>query len=299
METHTSVPSVPRHVPVLLHESVTSLAIAPTDTIVDGTFGGGGHSKAIAALVPQGTLICVDLDEAAEARFGEQFADVKNVSFVHANFKDAAVILAEAKITAVDKVLLDLGTSVFQLLSDTRGFSFNSDVPLAMTFSSHGSHTGFNAHDIVNSWQESSIADIIYAYGEEVKSRRIARAIVEARAITPIMTSLQLATIIATAMPRNSRIHPATKTFQALRIAVNDELGTLTHAMNAWWDVLNTGGRISIITFHSLEDRIVKQWMRDHPNSRVITKKPLSPSKEELSSNPRSRSAKLRTIEKI
>jgi 16S rRNA (cytosine1402-N4)-methyltransferase len=287
------------HTPVLLHESVTSLAIAPTDTIVDGTFGGGGHSKAIAALVPQGTLICVDLDEAAEARFGEQFADVKNVSFVHANFKDAAVILAEAKITAVDKVLLDLGTSVFQLLSDTRGFSFNSDVPLAMTFSSHGSHTGFNAHDIVNSWQESSIADIIYAYGEEVKSRRIARAIVEARAITPIMTSLQLATIIATAMPRNSRIHPATKTFQALRIAVNDELGTLTHAMNAWWDVLNTGGRISIITFHSLEDRIVKQWMRDHPNSRVITKKPLSPSKEELSSNPRSRSAKLRTIEKI
>jgi 16S rRNA (cytosine1402-N4)-methyltransferase len=287
------------HTPVLLHESVTSLAIAPTDTIVDGTFGGGGHSKAIAALVPQGTLICVDLDEAAEARFGEQFADVKNVSFVHANFKDAAGILAEAKITAVDKVLLDLGTSVFQLLSDTRGFSFNSDVPLAMTFSSHGSHTGFNAHDIVNSWQESSIADIIYAYGEEVKSRRIARAIVEARAITPIMTSLQLATIIATAMPRNSRIHPATKTFQALRIAVNDELGTLTHAMNAWWDVLNTGGRISIITFHSLEDRIVKQWMRDHPNSRVITKKPLSPSKEELSSNPRSRSAKLRTIEKI
>jgi 16S rRNA (cytosine1402-N4)-methyltransferase len=291
------------HTPVLLHESVTSLAIAPTDTIVDGTFGGGGHSKAIAALVPQGTLICVDLDEAAEARFGEQFADVKNVSFVHANFKDAAggfvLILAEPKITAVDKVLLDLGTSVFQLLSDTRGFSFNSDVPLAMTFSSHGSHTGFNAHDIVNSWQESSIADIIYAYGEEVKSRRIARAIVEARAITPIMTSLQLATIIATAMPRNSRIHPATKTFQALRIAVNDELGTLTHAMNAWWDVLNTGGRISIITFHSLEDRIVKQWMRDHPNSRVITKKPLSPSKEELSSNPRSRSAKLRTIEKI
>jgi 16S rRNA (cytosine1402-N4)-methyltransferase len=287
------------HTPVLLHESVTSLAIAPTDTIVDGTFGGGGHSKAIAALVPQGTLICVDLDEAAEARFGEQFADVKNVSFVHANFKDAAVIWAQPKITAVDKVLLDLGTSVFQLLSDTRGFSFNSDVPLAMTFSSHGSHTGFNAHDIVNSWQESSIADIIYAYGEEVKSRRIARAIVEARAITPIMTSLQLATIIATAMPRNSRIHPATKTFQALRIAVNDELGTLTHAMNAWWDVLNTGGRISIITFHSLEDRIVKQWMRDHPNSRVITKKPLSPSKEELSSNPRSRSAKLRTIEKI
>jgi 16S rRNA (cytosine1402-N4)-methyltransferase len=290
------------HTPVLLHESVTSLAIAPTDTIVDGTFGGGGHSKAIAALVPQGTLICVDLDEAAEARFGEQFADVKNVSFVHANFKDAAVggFFSHKQTTpAVDKVLLDLGTSVFQLLSDTRGFSFNSDVPLAMTFSSHGSHTGFNAHDIVNSWQESSIADIIYAYGEEVKSRRIARAIVEARAITPIMTSLQLATIIATAMPRNSRIHPATKTFQALRIAVNDELGTLTHAMNAWWDVLNTGGRISIITFHSLEDRIVKQWMRDHPNSRVITKKPLSPSKEELSSNPRSRSAKLRTIEKI
>lgn len=289
-----------KHTPVLLHESIHMLDLTPVDTVVDGTFGGGGHSALIAQqLAPKGRLICVDLDEAAQVRFEEQFQDKKNVTFVHANFKDVALILGQAAITTVDKVLLDLGTSVFQLLSDTRGFSFQSDTPLTMTFSEKGSHTGFTAADIINTWQESSIADIIYGYGEEKSSRKIARAIVAARTISPIITAKQLAEVIEQAVPRRGRIHPATKTFQALRITVNDELGTLTEAMNAWWQVINPGGRLCIITFHSLEDRPVKQWMKSQLNGRVITKKPITPSSEELQINPRSRSAKLRTIEKI
>jgi 16S rRNA (cytosine1402-N4)-methyltransferase len=292
------------HTPVLLHESVTSLDIKPGDVVVDGTFGGGGHSAVLAEqLNGTGTLICVDLDEAAEVRFAKKFeaneSKSKNVKFVHSNFKDAAFIMEAAGVASVDKVLLDLGTSVFQLLADTRGFSFNSDTPLTMTFSEEGSHTGFNAYDIVNTWGETSIADIIYGYGEDKRSRRIAKAIVTARMETPIVTALQLATIIEASVPRQGRIHPATKTFQALRITVNDELGTLTTAMQSWWDALNKNGRLSIITFHSLEDRLVKQWMKEQENAHILTKKPIAPTDEEAHNNPRSRSAKLRTIEKL
>jgi 16S rRNA (cytosine1402-N4)-methyltransferase len=288
------------HAPVLLHESIQALALVATDIVVDGTFGGGGHSTLMAEqLGAKGRLVCVDLDEAAQARFDAQFKGKKNILFVHANFKDTDMILGQAHLSTVSKVLLDLGTSVFQLLADTRGFSFHSDVPLSMTFSEKGSHTGFTAADIVNTWQESSIADIIYGYGEEKSSRKIARAIVAARAIAPITTSKQLAEVIEQAVPRRGRIHPATKTFQALRITTNDELGTLTEAMNNWWQALSAQGRLSIITFHSLEDRLVKQWMKAQLNGTVITKKPVTPSLEELQSNPRSRSAKLRTIEKI
>lgn len=288
------------HVPVLLHESVTSLNLSPNDIVVDGTFGGGGHSTVIKEqLGPDGKLICVDLDEAAEARFHQSFSNDENVQFIHSNFKDTAHILAAAQVPRVDKVLLDLGTSVYQLLTDTRGFSFNSDTLLTMTFSEHGSHTGFTAADIVNTWQEESIADIIYGYGEDRSSRKIARAIVAARLVAPIATSKQLAEVIEAAVPRRGRIHPATKTFQALRIATNDELGTLTTAMESWWEVLAPQGRLSIITFHSLEDRLVKQWMKSQTGGHTITKKPITPSSEELKTNPRSRSAKLRTIEKI
>ncbi len=287
------------HNPVLLHESVDSLAIMPDNIVVDGTFGGGGHSKVIADMLgTKGKLICVDLDEAAEERFTTIFKRNKKVSFVHSNFKDADTIMEKAQVKSVDKVLLDLGTSVFQLLDDTRGFSFQSGTPLAMTFSVGGSHTGFNAYDVINTWQEASIADVIYAYGEDTHSRKIAHAIVLARAAGPITTSDQLAAVIEHAIHRRGRIHPATKTFQALRIVVNDELAVLTEALNTWWDKLSPQGRISIITFHSLEDRIVKQWMKQKTEGRVITKKPITPSLEELSFNPRSRSAKLRTIEK-
>lgn len=282
------------HIPVLLSESIDGLAINDGDVVVDGTFGGGGHSKAILDQYSV-KLIAVDLDEAAQKRFNTLIGD--RATFVHANFQDASVVCEQAGVNAVDRVLLDLGTSTFQLLDDTRGFSFASDTPLAMTLSEHGTHTGFTAYDIVNSWEESSIADVIYAYGEDRRSRKIAKAIVAARADGPIKTSGQLATIIETTIPRYGRTHPATKTFQAFRIAVNDELNVIKRALDAWWERLNSRGRIAVITFHSLEDRIVKRWMKEH--ERVITKRPSTPSTNELEINPRSRSAKLRIIEKL
>ncbi len=286
------------HIPVLLHESIVSLALTSTDIVVDGTFGGGGHSKAILDHInEQGKLICVDLDEAAHERFVQRFGQEHRAFFVQSNFKDAQHIVESAHVTSVNKVLLDLGTSTFQLLADTKGFSFNSDAPLHMAFSHTGSHTGFNASDIVNTWREESIADIIYGYGEDRSARKIAAAIVAARAEAPITTSKMLADIIERVIRRRGRIHPATKTFQALRITVNDELRVITEALDAWKKFLAPGGRISVITFHSLEDRVVKQWMKSQEQSRVITKKPIIPSTQELQTNPRSRSAKLRTIE--
>lgn len=288
------------HIPVLLHESITALMIKDGDIVVDGTFGGGGHSKEIyEAFGNKINLICVDLDEDAQKRFEELFKG-KNPVFVHDNYKNAKDILRSAKQSKVDKVLLDIGTSSFQLDEDTRGFSFNSDSPLQMTLSKQGSHTGFNAYDIVNTWEESSIADIIFYYGEEPFARKIAKAIVNARSIKPIKTAKELGEVISLAIKRKGRLHPATKTFQALRIAVNDELSVLKEALSAWWSLLAPGGRIAVISFHSLEDRIVKQWMvRLEDEKRVITKKPISPSALEIKSNPRARSAKLRIIEKI
>lgn len=294
------------HISVLLDESIEGLNIQKGDVIVDGTFGGGGHSQKIVEIHGDNIkLICTDLDEKAILRFENKFSENKNVHFVQSNFKDAEYILNQVGEGMVDKVLLDLGTSTFQLLDDDRGFSFNSDTPLQMSFSKEGSHTGFNAHDIVNIWAEESIADIIYAYGEEPKSRKIAKAIVEARKIKPINTSNELAEVIQNIFPQNNfftkkkKIHPATKTFQALRIAVNDELQVVKEALDNWWKHLNVGGRIAIITFHSLEDRIVKRWSKDGEQSkRVITKKPIAPSETELLENPRARSAKLRIIEK-
>lgn len=295
------------HIPVLLDESIAILSIQSGDVIVDGTFGGGGHSGAILETYKDISLVSVDLDEAAAERFSKKFAGVKNIQFVHSNFKDAKKILSETGHAQVDKVLLDLGTSTFQLLADERGFSFHSDTPLQMTFSRSGSHTGFTAYDIVNSWGEESIADVIYAYGEESKSRVIARAIVAARAEKPIATAKELSLVIESVLPwknkpfgKGKRIHPATKTFQALRITVNDELAVITEALDNWWEHLAPGGRIAVITFHSLEDRIVKQWMKstEDTTKRVITKKPIVPNEESLQENPRARSAKLRCIEK-
>ncbi len=294
------------HIPVLLEPSIELLEIHPGDIVVDGTYGGGGHSGAMIDAYKDITLICTDLDEAAQPRFAKRFGNMPNVHFVHANFKDAEQIIASVGVPAVNKVLLDLGTSTFQLLADERGFSFQSDTPLAMTFSQAGSHTGFTAFDIVNEWREESIADIVYNYGEEPKSRIIAKAIVEARKLAPILTSRQLAEVIESVVPQRNRpfgqgkrIHPATKTFQALRIAVNDELAVVVEALDNWWKHLAPGGRIAVITFHSLEDRVVKRWMADKaPNKRVITKKVITPSEEALQENKRARSAKLRVVEK-
>lgn len=293
-----------KHIPVLLKETLELLDIKDTDTVFDGTFGGGGHSSLIYNKVKDGgLLISNDLDENARTRFEQIFHSAsdgkKNVIFTSFNFKEAQKILDEAGVDAVDKVLLDLGTSTFQLLKDDRGFSFNSDTPLSMSFSQNGSHTGISAYDIVNSWEESSIADIIYSYGGDRNSRKIAKAIVDRRKISPIKTSKELSDLISSVVPKYSKVNPATKTFQALRIAVNDELGVLEEAMNTWWELLNIDGRIAIITFHSLEDRLVKKWMKEKKEQRVITKKPLAPSKEEIKLNPKSRSAKLRVIQKI
>jgi len=288
------------HITVLLESSIDMLAIAPGDVVIDGTFGGGGHSKLFKERHGDSIeLVCVDLDEAARARFDVIFGSQGKVHFVHSNFKDASHILSATHLNHADKVLLDLGTSTFQLLSDERGFSFHSETPLQMTFSREGSHTGFTAYDIVNEWAESSIADIIFGYGEDKAARKIARIICEAREAGPIKTSKQLGDIILSAMGRRGRTHPATQTFQALRIAVNDELGVIKEALDAWWQVLAPSGRIAVITFHSLEDRIVKRWMLAQENKRVITKKPIIPTPEELQANPRARSAKLRIIEKI
>jgi 16S rRNA (cytosine1402-N4)-methyltransferase len=288
------------HTPVLLQETITALDLKAGDIVVDGTFGGGGHSKEILDRIPQGKLICVDLDEAAKARFEAKFGSKGRAAFVGANFKDASAILAAANSDRVDKVLLDLGTSTFQLLGDTRGFSFMSDMPLRMTFSKEGSHTGFTAETIVNEWSEQSIADIIYYYADEPKARMIARAIVSARSEKPIATARALASVIESAVPRRGKTHPATKTFQALRIAVNDEIMTITAALSNWLDALAPGGRIAVITFHSLEDRTVKRWMRSHQTQgRVITKKAIQPARTEVLANPRARSAKLRVFQKI
>jgi 16S rRNA (cytosine1402-N4)-methyltransferase len=287
------------HIPVLLHESITALDIHDGEIVVDGTFGGGGHSKAILEFNKNIKLIAVDLDEDAKERFEKSFKGTKAI-FIHDNYKNAEAILEKSGQTIVNKVLLDIGTSSFQLDQDSRGFSFQSDSPLHMTLSKEGSHTGFNAFDIVNEWDEASIADIIFYYGQDSFARVIAKAIVKARALKPIKTSKELADIIALTIKRKGRLHPATKTFQALRIAVNDELTVLKEALSAWWKHLAPNGRIAVISFHSLEDRIVKQWMiaQEEPK-RVITKKPIVPSSEELKLNPRARSAKLRIIEKI
>lgn len=288
------------HIPVLLEESISGLDIQPKDIVIDGTFGGGGHSLEIYKRFPNiKHLTCVDLDEEAHIRYDEIFKSFLRTNFVHSNFKEASAILNASGFIKANKVLLDLGTSTFQLLADTKGFSFNTDVTLHMAFSSAGSHTGFNAYDIVNVWEETSIADIIYFYGEETKARIIAKAIVKHRdEFGPIKTAKALSSVIESVTKRNGRLHPATKTFQALRIAVNDELKVIEEALNNWLALLEPKGRIAVITFHSLEDRIVKQWMKKQTNERVITKKPIAPSKDEVKTNPRSRSAKLRIIEK-
>lgn len=288
------------HIPVLREESVKALHLTEGTVVVDGTFGGGGHSTEILRVAPPHLrLICVDLDEAAKKRFEESaLAKDTRACFVEANFKDAKTILEKGGAREVQGVLLDLGTSTFQLLSDTSGFSYQSDTPLRMSFSEKGSHTGFSAWDMVNTWEEGSLADIIFYYGEERAARKIARAIKEARTEKPIETGKQLSDIIEHLFSRRGKIHPATKTFQALRIAVNDELNVLKEALTNWNEVLAPGGRIAVITFHSLEDRIVKQWMKQSDTGKSLTKKPITPTRSEYTENKRARSAKLRIYEK-
>lgn len=272
------------------------------DTIVDATLGGAGHTRAIAEKIgPTGALYAFDADHEAIQRAQEAFGSDARIHLIHANFREMKKQLQARGVEMIDGALFDLGWSGYQLAAG-RGFSFLADESLSMAYDKD---QALNAKVVVNNWEESSLVDVITGWGEERYARKIAKAIVAAREKAPIQTARQLAEIVKAAVPasyRFGRIHPATKTFQALRIAVNDELGALVHGLKAAWEVLEEGGKISVITFHSIEDRIVKRQFRDWEDAgrgKRITKKPQTPSAEEVAANPRSRSAKLRAIEKI
>lgn len=290
------------HRSVLLHEAIQQLAIQPEDIVVDATLGGAGHATSIARLLSEkGILVGIDLDTDAVVRAKTALEGARpRIVLCKANFRHLARELDRHGIPEITKALFDLGWSSYQLDSG-RGFSFLRDEPLVMTYANEG---GLTAEQIVNSWEEASIADILWGWGEERYSRRIARAILRERAKRRISSSAQLAEIVKDAVPagyRRGRIHPATKTFQAIRIAVNDELGALEDGLHGAWQRLRGGGRIAVISFHSIEDRVVKRlfaaWDKRGEGAR-ITRKPLVPSDTETAKNPRSRSAKLRVIEK-
>ena len=301
----TPVPTM--HIPVLLHESIEGLAIKEGGVYIDCTTNRGGHSKEIAKLLGKdGILICIDLDQNALASAKENVGSVKNpptVHFIHSNFRHVASILSDLKIHHVDGILADLGLSSQELDESGRGFSFRFDEPLMMTFNAKPEEDMTTAYDIVNFWSESTIADILFGFSDETYSRRIAKRIIEAREKSPIATTFQLVDIIASAVPavyRHRKTHFATKTFQALRMATNDELGSINELIEALPNVLASKGRACIITFHSTEDRIVKHGLRSHIDTlRPITKKAIIPTDEELKTNVRARSAQLRIVERI
>lgn len=289
-----------RHIPVLLHEAIEGLDIKEGDIIVDSTLGSGGHSEAIAGITPDVKIIAIDIDEKAIERCKANLSAYKNITYVNDNFRNIDSILSDLQIDKADKFLFDLGFSSEQLVG--RGMSFIHDEPLYMALSLN--HKGFSAEDIVNKWDEENIRHIIRGFGEERFAGRIARAIVKERENKEIKTTKELASIVERAIPRRgfSKIHPATRTFQALRIAVNDELGALQEGLEGAFNRLNIGGRIAVISFHSLEDRIVKYTFRAWKQAQivnVITKKPITSTDSEIETNPRSRSAKLRIIERI
>lgn len=295
------------HIPVFLDESINGLSIKKGDTIIDGTLGGGGHTfEIIKRFGKDVKIIGLDLDIDAKIRTENLIKNTPaDFIFVNSGFQDIDKVLQDLHIAKVDKILLDLGISSFQLEVAGRGFSFQKDEPLLMTMKKNPSNTDLTAKDIVNTWDEKVLADIIYGFGEEKYSRKIARAIIEARKEKDIETTFDLVKIIEEAVGKNYRglrIHPATRTFQALRIATNSELSNLEQVIEKGFRYLSRGGRIAIITFHSLEDRIVKKafkGLKEKGLVNIITKKPIVPSNEEIKLNPRSRSAKLRLIEKI
>jgi len=292
------------HKTVLLTEAVDALDLKEDSVVVDATGGGGGHSERILeTLGANGTLVVLDSDPTVVEKLTERFKDARATVHVRlANFRNIAEVLADLQITAVDAILADLGWNSMQFEMGGKGFSFQKDEPLLMTYGAQENYS-FTAADIVNEWSESVIADVLYAYADEHYARRIAKHIVEIREKTPITTSQALATAVKDAVPgpyKRGRIHPATKTFQALRIAVNDELDALRELLEAATRVTREHGRIAIISFHSIEDRIVKRFFREMEQAqvgRIVTKKPLVPTEEELKENPRARSAKLRTFE--
>lgn len=307
-----------RHVSVLLKECIENLNIKPGGVYLDGTLGLGGHSYQIASRLTTGRLVCIDRDETAIERAGKRLAPFgEKVTLVHGNFSDAAQILDSLDIPGVDGMLFDLGVSSPQLDEIQRGFSYMGDAPLDMRMDAGDSLT---AYGVVNTWPEERLNRILWDYGEERYARRISRAILEHRAKKPIETTLELVEIIKGAMPAaalREKQHPAKRSFQAIRIAVNDELGAISQMMETAPDKLNPGGRLCVISFHSLEDRIVKSGIAARENGctcpreapictcgfvqtlKSVSRKPILPGADELEQNPRSRSAKLRVAERV
>ena len=306
------------HVSVLLDECIQGLNIRPDGIYVDGTLGGAGHSSHIASKITTGRLIGIDRDEVALTAAAERLAPYGDrVTLVHSNFCDIASVLARLGIGGVDGILLDLGVSSPQLDDGARGFSYMADAPLDMRMDHSEALT---AAAVVNTWSYEELKRILYEYGEERYASQIASAICKRREQAPVRTTLELVDIIRSAMPPaalREKQHPAKRSFQAIRIAVNDELGAVSQVMRDAIPCLNPGGRLAVITFHSLEDRIVKNAMAEaakgctcppsfpvcvcgkKPKVRLITRKPIVSGEEELARNPRARSAKLRICEKL
>jgi 16S rRNA (cytosine1402-N4)-methyltransferase len=280
-----------RHVPVLVREVVDLLGPQPGQVIVDATLGAGGHSALLAEGVgPTGRVIGIDCDREMLSLARQRLAGLP-VTFLHGNFADLEQILSTQGIEKVDAILADLGFCSDQVEAGERGFSFSREGPLDMRLDTTRGET---AQDLLERLSERDLADLIWRYGEERHSRRIARRIVEARKAGPLDTTTQLAELVRRCVRRSGGIDPATRTFQALRIAVNDELGSLEQLLEALPRCLKPGGRVAIISFHSLEDRRVKQTLRNREVWRVLNKKPIQASDEEQRTNPRARSAKLR-----
>ena len=306
------------HVSVLLEECIQGLAIKPDGIYVDGTLGGAGHSSRIAAKLTTGRLIGIDRDNVALEAAADRLRPFEDrVTLVHANFCDMDQALQELGIGKVDGILLDLGVSSPQLDDGQRGFSYMTDAPLDMRMNGEDTR---DARQIVNTWSYEELKRILYDYGEERFAPRIAAAICRRREQAPIETTLELVDVIKSAMPASAlreKQHPAKRSFQAIRIAVNDELGAVETVMKKAVPLLNPGGRLAVITFHSLEDRIVKNAMAEaakgctcppsfpvcvcgkKPQVRIVTRKPIVSGEEELERNPRARSAKLRICEKL
>ncbi len=297
------------HSPVLLRQTIHLLALHSGDKIIDCTVGEGGHAREILkAIGPKGKLLAIDADKENIARTRTNLKEFTNVVFVNSNFVHLKDIAATQQFDSVKAILMDLGWSMSQFESSGRGFSFLRDEPLDMRLNKfpnpNSQFPNLTAADILNNWSEEEIGKILREYGEEKNWRRIAKEIVKARKIRPIKTTQDLVSIIGNWKLEigNYRRHPATQTFQALRIAVNDELGNLKTALPQAIELLEKGGRLAVITFHSLEDRIVKQFFQNinqQNKIKLITKKPVVAEPEELKINPRARSAKLRVIEKV
>lgn len=303
------------HTPVLLRETIDGLNIRANGIYVDGTAGGGGHSSEILKKLKTGKLISIDQDPDAIATVTQRFKDNENSIVIKGNFSDMKELLNCRGICRVDGVLLDIGVSSHQLDTAERGFSFHEDAPLDMRMS----QSGKTAADLVNNLSQKELSRIIYTYGEEKYADSISKSIVKYREEKPIETTFELADIIRNSVPERVRRagHPARKTFQALRIEVNHELDALEKGLDEAFGMLSEGGRLAVITFHSLEDRIVKQKMAswyqgctcpkdfpvcvcgNKPKAKPITRKPIVANEQELSTNPRSRSAKLRICERI